>query len=936
MGPPPTTAVPEVPALTARLRQLLGRWCVLAGQDEAELEITRSGLALLVQAQSERRRQLAAQVKQDRQTLLRADALPTLPKIRQHCAAQLEEDLERLAQAQRELALLEQAQRTYDLLLRQAPAWLRPLDLPSLPPLTEPLAQARAALTRAQEERERCRRLAGLSRRLGQGCQALAARDQTLADKAGELRPLIIAQARRLGDLRRRPEPLPLDLGAPPSLARLQQDLDQARGRAASLALGWDHLRRRLGWEQERLAKVLSAWQAARERAAAHQQALDLAREQATAGALARGRAAVASALAARELEEMMGPLRPRELGAQLAACRRRAAAWAEEAARTRRELAALEEAGRQGDAPAPPEAIQPAAVAAGPPPELAQLDELCRLAREMYQEQVAKELAHERQACRRQVRAVSRRLEQASQRREQLQRKLAQHQAQDRRTQAELERTQRRARQWQEQLELAQAEAERWRRVAHNLRQEKALAQQASETQRQALQEEADALQAQVDEFKNQLRSLSLMTAMAVRPPQATPQTVELALLRLATARQRLARLGRTVAAHAALILGLGAALVLASPSLPAKATLRDHTQAVATLQLRAEVLSQAQTAELKVRLVPLDQPLMPLGLLEDEQFTGLAAKAGMSPYALYRSARAAYPNNTALELGELERLAEDSQTVAERHPSIFADLSVGRNLPPGFSDLAGLDQAQQPALHRFIDRLYADYRNLGYGRGQALAAVVTNEQAARHWVTSSRLPLRYLGRVRPVPAVEAMDLEQFLNRLSPYIAERSSRFLAVLGRRPPADLERYARNLAFDMYGAAKHFQVPLSFLLAIAHQETYYANVLGDDNLSASPFQIWRPTLPRILRSMAAAGLAPPPGSVNLQKHLTIATYLAAFHLRELMLEAVLPATRRLPACVDMDKVMLRYNGSHLYAGRVASRRAELSRFIALGGS
>ena len=242
----------------------------------------------------------------------------------------------------------------------------------------------------------------------------------------------------------------------------------------------------------------------------------------------------------------------------------------------------------------------------------------------------------------------------------------------------------------------------------------------------------------------------------------------------------------------------------------------------------------------------------------------------------------------------------------------------------------------ASQAAPHRFTDRLYSDYRRLGYGQGQALAAVVTNQQAARQWVSAGKLPTNYLGRVRPVPAVEAMGLGEFLDRLSPYIAERSRRYLIHLGKRPPANLERYSRDLAFDMYGAAKRFQVPLSFLLAIAHQETFYANVLGDDNLSASPFQIWRPTLPHILRSMAAAGFAPPPIRIRLQNHLTLATYLAAFHLRELMLEASVPAGKRLRAYVDMDKVMFRYNGSHLYAGRVAVRRAELSRFIAVGGS
>lgn len=932
MGPPPLPALPEVPALTARLRQLLARWCAQLPQTASGLEFGRAELAGLVQAQLERRRRLAAQVKQTRQSLARADQVGALAKVRRHYAQQLEEHLEQLAQARRELALREEAAQAYDRLLEQAPAWLQAPRGQALLLWEKPLDQALEAL---EQVGERCRRLAGLARRLEQRRTGLAAQSQALAAQSRELRPAIAALAQRLDYLRRRPEPLPSHLGAPPELARLQDDLDQARAQAAALTLAWERTRARQQADRERLARVGPAWRLARERAAGQEEALLRARRQALAGALARGRAAVAASQAAREMEEMLGHLRPRELAGQIAACRERASAWAGQAAQARQRLAVLDQAASRDSTPPAPETRETAVLSWGTPPELARLEQLCRQARELYQGQVARELAKERQACRRQVRAVSRRLEQATQSREHLRRKLAQRQEQTRRTLAEMERGRHLAQGWQEQLALAQAEAERWRRVAGNLRRENALALQEGEAQRRALQEEAEVLQARVEELREQLRSLALLTAVAARPAQMAPQKMALALLRLAAARRRLAHLGRTVAAQAALVLGLGAALVLVSPNLPAKATLRDHTQAMATLQLRAEVLALAPAAELKVRLVPLDQPLMPLGLLEDEQFVGLAAKAGMSPYALYRSARAAYPHSIALELADLERLAGKAQTLAQRHPAIFADLA-GRSLPPGFSDLLSPAPAHQPALQRFADRLYTDYRRLGYGRGQALAAVVTNQQAARHWVATNHLPKSYLGRVRPVPAVEDMDLERFLDRLSPYIAERSRRYLTILGRRPPADLERYARDLAFDMYGAAKRFQVPLSYLLAIAHQETYYANVLGDDNLSASPFQIWRPTLPRILGSMAAVGFAPPPANIRLQHHLTLATYLAAFHLRELMLEAVSPATKRHQAYVDMDKVMLRYNGSHLYAGRVAVRRAELDRFIAVGGS
>jgi hypothetical protein len=46
---------------------------------------------------------------------------------------------------------------------------------------------------------------------------------------------------------------------------------------------------------------------------------------------------------------------------------------------------------------------------------------------------------------------------------------------------------------------------------------------------------------------------------------------------------------------------------------------------------------------------------------------------------------------------------------------------------------------------------------------------------------------------------------------------------------------------------------------------------------------------------------------------------------------MQDAYTPATRRKPARIDMDKVLLRYNGSSRYAGRVAKRQRALARFV-----
>jgi hypothetical protein len=64
--------------------------------------------------------------------------------------------------------------------------------------------------------------------------------------------------------------------------------------------------------------------------------------------------------------------------------------------------------------------------------------------------------------------------------------------------------------------------------------------------------------------------------------------------------------------------------------------------------------------------------------------------------------------------------------------------------------------------------------------------------------------------------------------------------------------------------------------------------------------------------------------------------MATYMAAFHLRELMQESYQPASGGHPAHVDTDKVLKRYNGSMAYIGAVAARQRQLSAFLQGGRS
>ncbi|RJX29699.1 MAG: hypothetical protein C4525_13925 [Desulfarculus sp.] len=491
-------------------------------------------------------------------------------------------------------------------------------------------------------------------------------------------------------------------------------------------------------------------------------------------------------------------------------------------------------------------------------------------------------------------------------------------------------------------ELALARREVERWQGLARSLSISLALAGRAAGKDNQGLSKQMDGLQDQVAHLQKQLQGLSSLVNLTDRAPEqsrpaalrlinASQEQVEQAIGRLAAAGRQMQKLGRSRLTQWLLIIGLTSGLVFLPQSHSPEATPRD---------LRVQNYTVGQRAPLPPRL-PVSLSLDPLAqdqpgastLLLDPAWRRLARQAGLSPEELNRTAGRGYSLAGSLPAHRAQELSSLTESLALRHPLILKDLVEG-GLPGELVALLTLGPPTEHGQSLFLDRLYGEYRRLGYSSQRALKAVITNELASAAMRESWRLPQNYRGRVQPLPAVEQMNLAQFLERITPFVAERCESFLRYLGRRVPANLQQYARDLAFDMYCAAQKFKVPVSFLLAIAHQETFYANVLGDQNRSASPFQIFAPTLPLIVRSMQGAGFAAPPRRIRLQHYLTMATYLAAFHLRELMQESYLGPTTRRRAAVDMDRVMRRYNGSSAYAARVAFRRAELARYLGGG--
>ncbi|MFH1033321.1 MAG: hypothetical protein V1806_02345 [Pseudomonadota bacterium] len=509
-------------------------------------------------------------------------------------------------------------------------------------------------------------------------------------------------------------------------------------------------------------------------------------------------------------------------------------------------------------------------------------------------------------------------------------------------------------------ELTATQSEAGRWAALAGDLAQALALSGQAHQEEVGRLRSQVGELSAQAQHLKAQLDRLSLMVALYNRPadgPAAsarvrvtsfTPAQMDRVLDRLSAVRDRIKKLGRSTIGHWALIAALTAGLVTVAPNTPSKATNRvspvlpprqevqQLKQGLAygpTFDIPAQAslhLKPPAQAELELNLLPLRKQSQDLPAGVREEVAVLARRSGLSPQVLLTSARAAFADREVVEPQALNELADAARSLAQRHPAIFAELSQ-KGLPKQVQDLAKMQEAPDKAQHLFLDRLYREYRALGFAPEEALGALAANERALQGLKSNWRSPGLFLGQVQPLASLETLTLTEFMGRITPYMETRLEYYLKGGGVTFTGDLKLYAKNLAFDIFCAAKKFDVPVSLMLMIAHQETTFANVLGDSNRSASPFQIFEPTRKLIITSMERNRFVGPPQGLHLERHLTMATYMAAFHLRELMQESYQPASGTHPAHVDTDKVLKRYNGSMAYIGAVAARQRQLHAFL-----
>ncbi len=316
----------------------------------------------------------------------------------------------------------------------------------------------------------------------------------------------------------------------------------------------------------------------------------------------------------------------------------------------------------------------------------------------------------------------------------------------------------------------------------------------------------------------------------------------------------------------------------------------------------------------------------------LIEEEIDARAGELGLSGHVYAEMIRQAYEPGRTIALSELDGERSPLRLLQSRFPAVcdaFRDKPVQQ---PQFKALYRLAQAAGPRECLFWDRLAADFRSLGADEKQSLDMVLHNIR--QHQKMQGAAAPEFAGRLNPIPEVESMGLTRFTEVMAPYFRKNIEVFQAharYAGTHAPETIDAYARRLAEDMYVAGRLFGVPLTFMVSIAHQETYFANVLGDHSRSASPFQIFEPTKPFIVKAMLQDGFRIPEDPARLQDHLTLATYMAASHMAALMRSHTMQrGGDRAPLC-NLDRVALSYNGGDAYPGAVYRKKLRLAGYL-----
>ncbi|MFH1090939.1 MAG: hypothetical protein V1742_05145 [Pseudomonadota bacterium] len=315
------------------------------------------------------------------------------------------------------------------------------------------------------------------------------------------------------------------------------------------------------------------------------------------------------------------------------------------------------------------------------------------------------------------------------------------------------------------------------------------------------------------------------------------------------------------------------------------------------------------------------------------EAELNRLAVENGLEIQDYLGLVRSLYEPGRTIVLSRLREPAENLRLLMRHFPHLSQEHSLSPLDREKIKTLFRLASFTTPEECRFWDRLYSEFRALKSDPPKSLTMLLSHIEAALKG-RERNVKLEYAGRLIPVLDMEKLSLAGFTRLVCPYLKANIRAFTsnpkyAYAGKANQIDA--YSRELAQDMYVAARAFGVPVTLLLLIAHQESYFANVLGDNSMSASPFQIYKPTQPLILRNMTLKGLEVPEAPARLQDHLTLATYMAAFHLSDLIEKHQNTWTKDKPPLCDLDRVAQSYNGSEAYPNAVYQKKLRLMNFL-----
>ncbi|MBU2551977.1 MAG: hypothetical protein KKB20_26440, partial [Proteobacteria bacterium] len=317
---------------------------------------------------------------------------------------------------------------------------------------------------------------------------------------------------------------------------------------------------------------------------------------------------------------------------------------------------------------------------------------------------------------------------------------------------------------------------------------------------------------------------------------------------------------------------------------------------------------------------------------LVRDE-ISALARQVGLEPREYIGYLRRQFKPGQTVRLPKLMDLRNAFEHLDGEFPYISYDFRGAYPELTQVQTLYALARSADSAECHFWDRLYGDYRLLGADPSICLNMILANANRYAAW-RDHRPDVAFVGRLKPIPELEKAGPARFLRIMVPYIkahvrAITSNEIYAYAHK--PDQIDEYARRFAEDLYVASKAFGVPLTLMVAISHQESYFANVLGDRSRSASPFQIWEPTKPFILSQMDKQGIQVPGVPKRLQDHLTLATYMAAFYLGQLIEQHTVAAPKDGPPRCNLARVALSYNGGQAYPGAVERKQQRLSAYL-----